>query len=320
MSSDNTIITYMKKLHDENITSNNNESKCTFVSSRGIMRSCDVFDKEARSSIHYITPNYNFGLLKPGSLVYVCNAALQDFASFFDKLPHPFILISGDCDRTMPYETFSDATLFTKLVNSNLLIHWFCQNSVIKHNKITKMPIGMDYHTMKSSTIWGPLTSCEDQETFLMNVSRIAQPFYERKRLCYVNFMHTLNREYGAKHRVNALNEIPEHLLLKEMTHIDRNDSWVNMSRYAFVVSPHGGGLDCHRTWEAILLGCIPIVKKSSIDELYKELPVLIVNNWFEVNEDLLEKTIEKFKNMTFNFDKLKLDYWVKLFYSKKYA
>lgn len=317
MSIDNSIVSYMKTIYENNFLCKNDESKCLFVSSRGLMRSCDIFDKSATSSIHYINSNYDFGLLRPGSLVYVCNAALQDFASFVDQLPHPFILISGDCDKTVPYETFQDATLFTKLLNSHLLIHWFCQNLVIKHNKMTKMPIGMDYHTMKSSGVWGPLMSCKEQENYLVQLSSISLPFYERKRLCYVNFMHSLNRPYGEKHRKPAILQIPSDLLSVEEKNINRNDTWINMTRHAFVVSPHGNGLDCHRTWEAILLGCIPIVKKSSIDDLYKELPVLIVNNWFDVTEELLNNTIEKFKNMTFNYDKMKLSYWVELFKSK---
>jgi hypothetical protein len=38
--------------------------------------------------------------------------------------------------------------------------------------------------------------------------------------------------------------------------------------------------LDCHRTWEALYLGAIIITKKSSLDPLYKNLPVILVDNW----------------------------------------
>ncbi len=314
----NTITDYIKELYESTYKSNNEETSCVFVSSRGLLKSTDIFDKNPQSSIHYITPGYDFGLLKPNSKVYVGNSALQDFANFFDQLPHPFILISGDCDKTVPYEAFTDATLFTKLVNHPKLIHWFCQNCVIKHSKITKMPIGMDYHTMKTSSVWGPLMSCVEQEQLLMQLSRLSYPFYERRRLCYVNFLHTIDTSYGEKYRRHPLIKIPAELLYIEQNKLNRNDSWINMTKYAFVVSPHGNGLDCHRTWEALLLGCIPIVKRSSIDDLYKDLPVLIVNNWHDITPDLLNTTIDTFKEKCFNYDKLKLSYWVDLQNSKK--
>jgi hypothetical protein len=52
-----------------------------------------------------------------------------------------------------------------------------------------------------------------------------------------------------------------------------------------FVLSPAGNGFDCHRTWEAMYLGAIPIVKKIHWPFNDKKLPVLIVNEW----EDLLD-------------------------------
>ena len=57
-----------------------------------------------------------------------------------------------------------------------------------------------------------------------------------------------------------------------------------------FVLSPFGTGLDCFRTWEALIFGHIVIVKSSSLDELYEGLPVVIINDWAEINQRNLEK------------------------------
>jgi hypothetical protein len=70
-------------------------------------------------------------------------------------------------------------------------------------------------------------------------------------------------------------------------------------------------GLDCHRTWEAILLGCIVIVKTSELDNLYEDLPVYIVNKWCDINSNLLETIINSYKNKIFNYEKISLKYWV---------
>jgi hypothetical protein len=72
-----------------------------------------------------------------------------------------------------------------------------------------------------------------------------------------------------------------------------------------------GHGMDCHRTWESLMLGTIVIVKKSQLDSLYDGLPVLIVNDWDEITQELLDKTIEEFKNKNFNYERITLKFWV---------
>jgi hypothetical protein len=105
-------------------------------------------------------------------------------------------------------------------------------------------------------------------------------------------------------------------------TFTKRTINWNLMSKYAFVLSPFGIGMDCHRTWEALCLGCIPIVKTSSIDNLYNDLPVLIVKEWKVITIELLNDTISTFKakieNNEFNIEKLNLSYWLQLINSYK--
>ena len=88
----------------------------------------------------------------------------------------------------------------------------------------------------------------------------------------------------------------------------DKNDFFTQSNGQ---ITPHGNGLDCHRTWEALCTGSIPIVKTSAIDSLFTDLPVLIVKDWSDVNMELLTKTIKEFKTKKFNYDKLLLKYWI---------
>ena len=92
---------------------------------------------------------------------------------------------------------------------------------------------------------------------------------------------------------------------------VDRNQTWTNQSKYAFVLSPIGHGLDCHRTWEALILGCIVIVVSSPLDTLYEGLPVLIINDWNEINQELLNKTVDDFKDINFNYERITSKYWI---------
>ena len=55
-----------------------------------------------------------------------------------------------------------------------------------------------------------------------------------------------------------------------------------------FVISPPGNGPDCHRTWEAIYLGAVPIVLRKfwNFDE---KLPVLVVENYENLEHDIMK-------------------------------
>ena len=53
-----------------------------------------------------------------------------------------------------------------------------------------------------------------------------------------------------------------------------------------FVLSPPGRGADCHRTWESIYLGAVPVVLKSYLaPSLIDSLPILAVDSYPEFLE-----------------------------------
>jgi hypothetical protein len=82
-----------------------------------------------------------------------------------------------------------------------------------------------------------------------------------------------------------------------------------NMSKCRYVISPPGNGIDCHRTWEALYMGCIPIVIKDRIYDNWSELPILQVNDYSELTNEMLES----FSKREFEYDKLYMDYWKKI-------
>jgi hypothetical protein len=132
-------------------------------------------------------------------------------------------------------------------------------------------------------------------------------PFQERINKIYINFSLENDK---FKQRENALKQIPEELLIKNLNFVKRTQNWKNMTEYAFVLSPFGVGMDCHRTWEALCLGCIPILKAPNFKKMFENLPVLIVNEWTDITQELLDKTIQEFQSQQFNYEKLTLQYW----------
>lgn len=291
-----------------------------YVSSRGLLKSTDYHSITPYSSIKRLVnyPNLNnlkalINITNKTPLIYICSSAIPHFINtLFPLINFKFILLSGDCDEDIPKDIFKSNEEFNKFIDNDNIIHWFCQNWIGgEHNKVSIMPIGMDYHTMNSANIyWGPKTNPVEQENILLNIKQKIKPFWDRKIKCYSNFHFALNTKHGYDRR-NAINEIPKELIYYEEKQVERLKSWMNQSEYAFIISPHGGGYDCHRLWEGLNLGCIPIVKTSKIDKLYDELPVLIVKEWSDINEELLIKTINEFKKKKFNYDRLTLQYWI---------
>jgi len=277
--------------------------ECTFVSSRGLLKVCNSYQRDIASSRSWITED----ILKDISnndTVYVCTSALSAFVKhFLPRLTHSITLVSGDADEAVYTGNMTCATLLA----SPFITRWFAQNCLSTHPKLIHMPIGLDYHTMASrASRWGPKQTEAEQESELMNLRHVATPFHERLPLCYSNFHFNLN----SRDRYEARDTVPKELVFYAPVHVQRHESHTNQMKYAFVLSPAGIGRDCHRTWEALVLGCIPVVKSSGLDPLFEGLPVLIVKSWSDITRELLDTTILSFKGRTFSYEKLTMKYW----------
>lgn len=308
--------------------SENNESYCHYVCSRGILKSCDFHSPNPKSSCHDDYAYLVNMLQQRGKKmfnnmsIYVCSDLLHFFVNkILLHIRHTFTLVTGDSDLCVPREALSKEETFT-LLRNQFLKKWFIQNTqVINNDKIVQMPIGIDFHTISEGKghVWqlpSEKRSPVDQEEILQgiiddtNINQNNNNFLNKESKIYVNFTVSNDR---FKQRQDSLNKINKELLVINQTFTPRTKNWNLMTKYAFVLSPTGVGLDCHRTWEALCLGCIPIVKMVNFTKLFEDLPVLMVTDWSEVTEELLQKTLVTFSERTFNYDKLTLGYWTEL-------
>jgi len=270
------------------------------------MKSCASYQHVIRSSNPYIQEDI-LQNVKDGDTVYVCTTAIPMFSqNFLPRLRAHIVLVSGDADESIPYVHVPSCIAILK---SPYILRWFAQNCLTRHPKMFHLPIGLDYHTMSvSDSDWGKKMTPTEQEHAIQTIAKGAPPFYERKRMCYSTFHFALNRG----DRKDAYDSIPKELVMYEPSFVSRAESHAHQIEYAFVVSPFGGGPDCHRTWEALVLGCIPIIHVSNMDPLFEGLPVLLVQSWNDVTQALLDATIESYKGKTFQYEKLTLEYWKK--------
>jgi hypothetical protein len=123
-----------------------------------------------------------------------------------------------------------------------------------------QMPIGLDYHTAAGPQGWvyAERQTPGSQEADLLSIGKTAPPFWDRRIHCYSNFHHSIHWDHPPQY-------VSDRIAAKEGIQADcieyadkcpRIDCWKRMAEVAFIPSPHGNGLDCHRTWEV----CAPCV------------------------------------------------------------
>ena len=62
-----------------------------------------------------------------------------------------------------------------------------------------------------------------------------------------------------------------------------------NLSQSKFMICPRGNAIDCHRNWEVLYMRRVPVMKKHPyLLELYKDYPVLFVDEYSKVTKELL--------------------------------
>lgn len=79
---------------------------------------------------------------------------------------------------------------------------------------------------------------------------------------------------------------------------------------FRFVISPPGNGIDCHRTWEAMYMGAIPVVKRSHHTNGFVDLPLVLVDDWNSLTDDALSHLYARYSERSWNLEKLFFQYW----------
>jgi len=82
---------------------------------------------------------------------------------------------------------------------------------------------------------------------------------------------------------------------------------------YKFTISPEGNGIDCHRHYEALIAGCIPIIENNPLTyQKYKDCPVLFTEDYSEITEEYLNNKYSEMIDNVFDFSCLFLSYYPK--------
>lgn len=238
-----------------------------------------------------------------GDAIFVNLAYLDGFfKQYHPKIKALYILISYNHD-------FSAPGLYKNFLSDSQLFAWFTQNCDCIHQKMIQVPIGL------SNKHW---PHSRNHTELISNLQQ--QKNTQKKYLLYVNF----NINTAPKIRQPIYDFFKNKPFCTCFKRTSCLQNYTNITQSKFVISPRGNGLDCHRTWETLYLGSYPVVKTSTLDPLYKDLPVVIVNDWSEVTGEFLEREYKELASRTYDFRKLYIDYWLSLIkqyqsWAKKY-
>ena len=209
--------------------------------------------------------------IKEGSIVFLSGECLDEF---FNKI-HPNInccykLITHNSDRGIGEKEISYI--------DHKVIRWFAQNALVIHPKITPIPIGLESLSYSNA---GRLSLFKN----------LAYPRNYKKDIL-VNFNVLTN----PKERKDCLEKMRKNKLANIVEKKISQRDYIKLLKSSLAVaSPPGNGEDCHRTWEAILFGTIPIVKRSAFVEHFASLglPLWIVEDYSEITS-ASEKELRK--------------------------
>lgn len=116
-----------------------------------------------------------------------------------------------------------------------------------------------------------------------------------RSTLCYVNINTNTDlsrRPHGIYNRKTYQKTLLRNGFATQDRKLSPTAYWQHLRNSKFVVSPEGNGVDCHRTYEALIAGCIPIVERAHERHLryvYGDVPLLFTTDYSEITSEYLE-------------------------------
>ncbi len=231
------------------------------------------------------------GAITERSIVFVKTDMLDRFfTDIHPAITCHYILITHNSDAAIPGR-------WQSMIDDERIIAWFGQNvEGYSHQKLHPIPIGI----ANTYIPHGNPRIFQKAERLIGN--------YPKTYMLYMNFAQST---YPIE-RTLVYNLFRQ----KAFCYTDRSSLTLEqylmqLIRSRFVLSPRGNGLDCHRTWEALLMGAIPIVKTSSLDPLFEDLPVLIINDWHDITEAFLTQAYQTLAQKNYNKHRLYISYWL---------
>jgi hypothetical protein len=206
------------------------------------------------------------------------------------------------------FEELDDVDLHLKLVTHNAdnnvtmhppqcITHWYAQNVDVDDVRVSSLPIGLE------NDRWFRNVGKKEKMEQMLQKPR----FY--RNLLYVN--HHVQNFPEERQRVYDLLQYKHWVTTEKRQNGKGFDEYLtNVYSHWYVACPRGNGMDTHRLWETLYMGSIPIVRRDCNNWFYHDMPILYVDAWEEVTEDLLLDMYPVLQARVWDKRKLTFEYW----------
>eukprot|EP01033_Poteriospumella_lacustris_P002652 gene2652-1928_t len=197
--------------------------------------------------------------------------------------------------RYKPLDGFSgDRELFHRILNSSRVLRWYAENRDVSdgYSKFFTWPTGLSFARLIYPDDMGDLIAVRRKAGFV--------PVNQRDlKVLVSDRLHKDNDQMHLRREVRALcNRTPTCKVPDTDTNVEHQTFLTDISKVSFVACIQGGGVDpSPKAWETILAGSIPIIKSSWLDDAYRQLPVVLVEDWDQVffSEALVDKLYPRY-------------------------
>jgi len=247
-------------------------SSYPYITGDTIRAMCDFFYDETKIA-------FDPAEVQDGDIIFV-NA---NYLRFFFPQIHPqinarYILVTHN-------STFHAPGPYADYLDDPKLVAWFAKNTMIpEHPKMYPVPLGIPNKYWP----WG--------DTDIVDKVRKETSTIEKDKLLCINFDISTSH-ISQQERIDIYNAFADKDFVYHAERKPYEGYLRDLAASQFTMSPPGSSLDCHRTWEALLMNCIPIVKHSPLDILFENLPVLLIDDWAQITEQYLHEQYELLKD-----------------------
>jgi hypothetical protein len=119
--------------------------------------------------------------------------------------------------------------------------------------------------------------------------------------LCSIGSSTDMNRRPSGINRTSILETLAASGI--HNTELTPDTYFFSLPQYKFVISPEGNGIDCHRHYEALMAGAIPIIEdRPEIREKYRGCPILYTTDYSEITESYLQSVYDSMIDTEYDF------------------
>jgi len=172
-------------------------------------------------------------------------------------------------------------------------------------------------HAPRAHGLFHPLPLGVTGEASLRRVREAARPWERRDRRLLITPMRSNNR--FRKRYLEILSGAEYGELVRIVSGHLPHDAFLELlSEHQCILSPPGRGYDCGRTWQALAVGCVPlVVEDRAFDQrLHLEAGPVFVPPPELLTPDALEDVLSNLGDPSRYLDKLEMGHWRKLWSS----